>query len=262
MRITGKFKELKQKGQKALITYLTAGDPDLEMTADLVLAAEENGADIIELGIPFSDPLADGPVIQKASLRALNSGTTVSGILGCIKNIRTKTQIPIAVMTYYNPIHRYGLKEFAVHAKEAGVDGLIVPDLPYEEGEELYALAKDEGLETILFVAPTSTTERIKKTAELSTGFIYCVSLTGVTGPRDDLQTGVRELISRIKDCTDKPVALGFGISHPEQARRAAEMADGVIVGSAIVKMIGEKRGEELLKDVGSFVRELKKACC
>ncbi len=258
-RIEEKFKKLKEANQKALIPFITAGDPDLETTKRLVIEMERAGADIIELGVPFSDPIADGPVIQKASYRSLNAGTTLKKIIALVKELRRTTEVPIVLMTYYNPVFKYGVSEFVGDATDAGVDGIIVPDLPPEEGEGIIEEGKRHNLNTIFLLAPTSTKERIKIVASVSTGFIYYVSLTGVTGARKSLPETVEASVNKIRKATDKPIAVGFGISTSEQAKRIASFADGVIVGSAIVNVIEKNIDKpDLIEKVSGFVKDLK----
>lgn len=257
-RIDAKFKELKAKKKKAFIAFISAGDPTLSMTQDLVLAFEDSGVDIIELGIPFSDPLADGLTIQASSQRAIKGGVTLEKILKTVEQIRLKSQIPIAFMTYYNPILHFGEKAFVARAKNSGVDGLIIPDLPPEEAGVLIKSARNEDLATIFFLSPTSSPERIKMVAKVSTGFIYYVSLTGVTGMRDELPQTVLEDVKRIKGNTKKPVCVGFGISKPKQVTSVGRISDGVIVGSAIIKEIEKNIGKkDLVKKVSRFVSQL-----
>ena len=258
-RIEEKFKKLKEANQKALIPFITAGDPDLDTTKRLVIEMERAGADIIELGVPFSDPIADGPAIQKASYRSLKSGTTLKKIIGIVKELRRTTEIPLVLMTYYNPVFKYGISEFVRDATDAGVDGIIVPDLPPEEGEGIIEEGKRHNLNTIFLLAPTSTKERIKMVASVSTGFIYYVSLTGVTGARESLPETVEASVNKIRKATDKPIAVGFGISTAEQAKRIASFADGVIVGSAIVNVIEKNLDKpDLIETVSGFVKDLK----
>ncbi len=253
------FQQLKQSGEKALIPYITAGDPDLETTVRLVKTLQDSGADIIELGIPFSDPLADGATIQRASERALRSQTTLRNVIDAVPGIRRRVDVPIVFMTYYNPIYQYGEDEFVKRSAAAGVDGVIVPDLPPEESENLRQYGGETGFDVIYLLAPTSPPERVKIISGLSGGFIYYVSLTGVTGERAQLSAGVREGVQRIKESTDKPVAVGFGIATPEHVRNVAEYADGIVVGSAIVRVIEENAGhDDLCEKVGSFVQPLK----
>lgn len=258
-RITRKFKELSNTGEKALITFITAGDPDLPTTQQLVLTLDQSGADIIELGVPYSDPLADGPIIQAASLRALKSETNLAKIFQSVADLRSQTQIPIVLMTYYNPLLHYGLPKLASDAAKAGVDGFIVPDLPMEESSELGALLAQQGLHLIPLVAPTSGPQRIEQITAAGGGFIYCVSLTGVTGVRTEVPGNIREFMDVVKSFTTKPVAVGFGISTPAQAAAIARHCDAVIVGSALVKTIGEKgKTPEMLVTVADMTRALK----
>jgi tryptophan synthase alpha chain len=254
-RIERKFRELNTKGRKALITFITVGDPDLDMTFELVLEMERKGADVVELGVPFSDPLADGTTIQRASQRALDNKVTLKDILKLVHKLRRKTDIPIVLMSYLNPVYKYGLEEFARMCRKTGVDGVIVPDLVPEEGEEWLKAARSDRLSTIFLAAPTSSLERIKKIASKTTGFLYYVSLTGVTGARDKLNSNVIDALKAIKRITDKPVACGFGISNPQQARKVSRYSDGVIVGSAIIDLIERSATRRaILKNVGNFV--------
>jgi tryptophan synthase alpha chain len=260
-RIQKRFDWLKSKSEKALVAFITAGDPDLATTQELFSVIEEGGADIIELGVPFSDPLADGPVIQAASQRSLKSGTTLKKIIQLVRDIRQSSQLPIVLMTSFNPVFVYGQEAFVKDAVEAGVDGVIIPDLPPEEAGEFDALAKVRNLDMIHLLAPTSTSDRIEMVGTKSRGFIYYVSLTGVTGARDSLAKGVEDKVTRIKQATSLPVLIGFGISGPEQAKAASVCSDGVIVGSAIVRMIEETpepaKRREKLRD---FVRGMKQS--
>ena len=257
-RIDSKFKRLRSEGRKAFIAYVTAGDPNLATTKKVVLRLEEAGVDIVELGIPFSDPIADGPTIQAASYRALAGGVTLKKIFAMVKGLRAATDMPLVFMTYYNPVLRYGLKGFFASCRRYGVDGVIVPDLPCEEASELIKFAKLEKVAVIFLSAPTSTPERIKEIARRSGGFIYYVSLTGVTGARRELPKDIASRIRMIRSVTNKPVAVGFGISTPAQASRIAGMADGVIVGSAIVKMIAMKKN--IAPRVYRFAKSIAKA--
>ncbi len=258
-RIGRAFRDAKKRGEKILVAYIMAGDPSLEVTAELVSALEKGGADIIELGVPFSDPLADGPTIQKASERALASRTTMAKTLDLVAGIRKSSEIPIALMTYYNPVFKYGEERFVEDAVTSGVDGVIVPDLPPEEGENLIRLSRKKGLDMIFLLAPTSTPARISLVSKRSTGFIYYVSLTGVTGTREKMSETIGPMVKRIKECTGKPVAVGFGISNPSQASEAAKWADGVVIGSAFVKIIETRSGKsDLLPSVSDFARKIK----
>lgn len=259
-RIKNTFNRLKKKNETALIPYLMAGDPDMTATKKLVLALEKAGADIIELGAPFSDPLADGPTIQKAAIRSLKNNTSIADVLGLVADVRTESRIPLILMTYYNLIFHYGEERFVQDAVAAGLDGIILPDLPPEEAGTLLPLAKKGGLDMIFLLAPTSTDERIKLVSKLTQGFVYYVSLTGVTGARTGLQQSILESLTRIKAMTDKPVAVGFGISTPDQAAQVAHWgADGVIVGSALVKVIEENGSSaDLVEKSAAFVKALK----
>lgn len=239
-RIGETFKKLKIKGGKAFIPYIMAGDPSLERTKDIVLLFEESGADIVELGVPFTDPLADGPVIQRASERALLGGITLKKVIAFVKDLRQTTQIPLILMTYYNPVFKYGEEMFVKDAKDAGVDGVIIPDLPPDEAGNLIRSSRKVSLDTIFLLAPTSTTDRIEKVAKASKGFIYYVPMTGITGSKLLLDGSLELLISEIRKYTDKPVAVGFGVSTPEEASSVAKVSDGVIIGSAIVKRLHE----------------------
>ncbi len=255
------FAQLRQHGEKALITYVMAGDPSLQDTEQLVVELEKAGADIIELGVPFSDPIADGPVIQQAAERALRSGTSLRAILSMIARLRAKTQIPLVLMAYYNTIHAYGLEQFCQEAAQAGVDGLILPDMPPDEAGPLKGPAAAAGLPLIFLLAPTSTVERRTFVARQSQGFVYYVSLTGITGAKLLNLADVEKNVGKIRKVTKLPVAVGFGVATPEDAANVAAIADGVIVGSAIVKQIAAYREKpEMVKHVAEFVRSLKTA--
>jgi tryptophan synthase alpha chain len=249
------FKKLNKEGKKAFIPYIMAGDPSLDKTKDVVLLFEECGADIVELGVPFSDPLADGPTIQRASERALKNGVTLRKTISFVKDIRQMTQIPIVLMTYFNPVFKYGVENFIKNAKIAGVNGVIIPDLPPDEAEDFIKLSREAALDTIFLLTPTSTEDRIKKVIKVSKGFIYYVSITGITGTTLLLDGSMEVLISKIKRYTDKPVAVGFGVSTPEEAAAVARVSDGVIVGSAIVKKLYESPVE-----LRSYIVSLRKA--
>jgi tryptophan synthase alpha chain len=260
-RIQKRFDWLKSKSEKALVAFITAGDPDLATTQELFSVIEEGGADIIELGVPFSDPLADGPVIQAASQRSLKSGTTLRKIIQLVRDIRKSSQLPIVLMTSFNPVFVYGQEAFVKDAVDAGVDGVIIPDLPPEEAGEFDALAKPKNLDMIHLLAPTSTPDRIEMVGAQSRGFVYYVSLTGVTGARDSIATGVEDKVNQIKQATSLPVLIGFGISGPEQAKAASGFSDGVIVGSAIVRMIEETPDPAERKEkLRVFVRSMKQS--
>jgi len=260
MKIEETLNQLKGQGKKGLIIYITAGDPNLKVTEALACTIAKAGADIIELGIPFSDPLADGVTIQQASDRALKANTNIPKILSTIVRIREKTSIPLALMTYYNPIYAYGLERFVKECQVAGVDGFIVPDLPLEESEEFRNITDKTGLELISFLTPTSTSERITAIVKKARGFIYCVSVLGVTGVRKEFSMETVKMLEKIKHYTNMPLAIGFGISNPEQAREAAKYADAVIVGSAIVKLIENYQRDlpTMTQLVTGFVKSLK----
>ena len=244
------------ENKKALITFVTGGDPDIETTEKLVLAMEEAGADIIEIGIPFSDPIAEGTVIQEADKRALDNFCTVDKLFDMVKRIRFKTNMPLLFMTYANPIYVYGKDKFMLKCEESGIDGIIVPDVPFEEKDEFEEAANKHNICVVSMIAPTSG-DRIEKIAKEAEGFLYCVSSLGVTGVRSKINTNVKELINKVKETSNVPCAVGFGISTPEQAHKMAEISDGVIVGSAIVRIVAEF-GRESAVQVKSFVKELK----
>ena len=257
-RIEKRFKDLAARHETAFIPYITAGDPTLDVTAQLVIEFEKAGADVIEFGVPFSDPVADGIVNQEAALRALQHGVSLHDIVALVKKLRAATEIPIVLFTYFNPVLAYGLEAFAADSASAGVDGVLCVDLPPEEAGEYKRLLDAKGIATIFLVAPTSTPERVELIARNSTGFVYYVSRTGVTGERAGIESSVREKVGRIKAVTDIPVAVGFGISNPAQAAEVAGYADGVIVGSAIVRMIGELGDTPgAAARVGAFVKSL-----
>ncbi|MDA0708835.1 MAG: tryptophan synthase subunit alpha [bacterium] len=257
-RIGVRFGALKQQGRTGFVAYITAGDPSLEKTHHLVLELERQGVDIIELGIPFSDPLADGPVIQEASQRALEGGATLDGVLDMVADLRRETEIPIVLFTYYNPIHRMGVDRFVRRARAVGVDGVLMLDLPPEEGVEYKEAMDAAGLDTIFLVTPTTREKRLKLLVSKTTGFVYYVSRTGVTGEREQLSEAIETQVARIRTHTDKPIAVGFGISQPDQVAEVGQSADAVVVGSAIVRRIGEYgNDEDLIGKVGSFVGAL-----
>lgn len=241
---------------KAFIGFLTAGDPSAECTVDYILAMEEAGADLIEIGIPFSDPTAEGVVIQEANLRALRAGMTVDGVFRIVEQVREKSQVPLVFLTYLNPVFHYGYQAFLERCQVLGIDGLIIPDLPYEEKGELAPLAKTYGVDVISMIAPTSC-QRIQKIAAEAEGFIYVVSSMGVTGVRSEIQTDLQSIVKTIREVTDTPAAIGFGISTPKQAEEMAAVADGAIVGSAIVKLI-EKNQDKAREPLMEYVREMK----
>jgi tryptophan synthase alpha chain len=260
-RIATTFARLKASAEKALITYIMAGDPSLHETETLVLELERSGADIIELGVPFSDPIADGPTIQKAAERALRSGTSLRRILDTVASLRARTQIPLVLMAYYNTIRALGEEAFCRQAAAAGVDGLIVPDMPPEEDALLAAASCEGGPLLIYLLAPTSTPTRVAWIARKSRGFIYYVSLTGITGAKLTDLTGIKQNVAKVRKVTEVPVAVGFGIATPQDVARVAGLADGVIVGSAIVRQIEQYRDDpQMPHRVGQFVRSLKDA--
>jgi len=246
------------KNGKAFIPFITGGDPDIETTEKILYALYEAGADIIEIGIPFSDPIAEGPVIEAADERALKGGCTTDMLFGLVARVRADIGVPILFMTYYNPVFAYGAERFTKRCADCGLDGLIVPDLPFEEREELLMPCESKGLELISLIAPTSE-ERIAEIAKNSSGFLYCVSSLGVTGVRSKLGDSARHMIKLAKQAAGLPCAVGFGISTPEQAREMAEFSDGVIVGSAIVRMIAE-HGRGCVEPVRAFAKEMKRA--
>ncbi|WAC06438.1 MAG: tryptophan synthase subunit alpha [Thermodesulfobacteriota bacterium] len=260
-RIKAVFQNLKAENKKALIAYITIGDPHISVSKNIIRQLIESGADILELGVPFSDPTADGPVIQSAAQRALKTGVTLDDIMELVKEIRQFSQIPLILFSYYNPLFVVGAQEIARRAKEAGVDGLLVVDLPYEEAEELKKYTDQSNLDLIFLLAPTSNDERIKMISRKARGFIYYISMTGVTGSTLSGGQYIEEDIQRIKKYTKLPIAIGFGISNPEQAKAMGKFAEGVVVGSAIVRLI-EEHGDspQLLQKVGDFVASLKQA--
>ncbi|MBN1882949.1 MAG: tryptophan synthase subunit alpha [Deltaproteobacteria bacterium] len=259
-RIDAVFSRLEEKNEAALVIYLTAGDPDIETTEELLKTIQNAGADIIEVGIPFSDPMADGPTIQRAAKRALDNGVTLTRILDMVSSLRDELTVPIVLFGYYNPILSYGPKRFAKAAAKAGVDGVLVVDLPPEEKNELTRFTEKEGIHFITLVSPVSDGERISGIIEEANGFLYYVSVTGVTGARDKLPEDLAGGIERVREMAKIPVAVGFGVSSPEMASQLGSIADGVVVGSALVDII-EKQGDDkkrLLEEVGGFVSSLK----
>ena len=254
-RIEKVFRELKRKNRKAFIPYIMAGDPSLEKTGDTVLMLEKCGADIVELGVPFTDPLADGPTIQRAAERALSAGVTLRRVMAFAKELRSSSAVPVLLMTYYNPVFKYGEKEFVNDAVRAGIDGMIIPDLPPDEASGLLRLSHHAGLATIFLLAPTSTEDRIRKVGRASRGYVYYVSMTGITGSRLSLDDSFSESVQAIRKITGKPVAVGFGVSTPEEASVVAEVSDGVIVGSAIVKRLHDSP-----ENLESFILDLRRA--
>lgn len=254
-RIKETFERLRAEKKNAFIPYIMTGDPDLRTTEAHIMTVQECGADIIELGVPFSDPLADGPTIQRAAERALSGGMTLARVVKFVSSVRTKTKIPIVLMTYYNPVFKYGEKRFVSDAVKAGVDGVIIPDLPPDEAESFVRSAHPGGLDTIFLLAPTSTFDRVKLVSKRSRGFVYYVSMTGITGSRLRIDSSIKRMIQRIRKTSRMPVSLGFGVSTPEEARKVSRVADGVIVGSAIVRMAHEEPAE-----LKSYLQSLRKA--
>ncbi|NEO68055.1 tryptophan synthase subunit alpha [Moorena sp. SIO3H5] len=260
-KISDCFGSLRSNSQCALIPFITAGDPDLETTAKALRVLDQSGADIIELGVPYSDPLADGPTIHAAATRALQKGVQLDDVLAMVKDVSPEIQAPIVLFTYYNPILNRGINSFLEQIAEVGAKGLVVPDLPLEEAQILLKPAAELGIEVILLVAPTSPTERIEAIAKQSQGFIYLVSVTGVTGMRTQLQSRVKDLLNQMRGVTDKPIGVGFGISEPQQAKQVKDWgADAVIVGSAIVKRLANGTPSEGLSAIGDFCQSLKLA--
>jgi tryptophan synthase alpha chain len=260
-RISETFQKLEEKREKALITYITAGDPDMQATESLLYCLAACGADIIELGVPFSDPMADGVTIQRAFERALKNPFTMEAVLGLVKKVRGSIETPIVLFGYYNPFYQYGLKKLCSDARQAGVDGLLVVDLPPEEATDLKQEAQAQQLDLIFLLAPTSTDERIARVARLASGFIYYVSVTGVTGARESLAEMIDKNVARIKSATQLPVGVGFGISKPEHIRAMLPFADAIIVGSAIIKILEEHLEKPGLQErIGDFIKSLKSA--
>jgi tryptophan synthase alpha chain len=258
-RIGERFASLRARGERALIPFLTAGDPDLASTQSLVLALAQAGADLIEIGIPFSDPLGDGPVVQRANERALRSGTSLRRVLELVKTLRPQLEVPLVLMGYTNPILAMGEASFAEAAAAVGVDGVIVVDLPPEEGEDLHGALGRAGVDPVLLAAPTTQPQRLAMLAERTRGFLYYVSLTGVTGARSQLARGIEDSVRRIRASSQVPVCVGFGVSTPEHAREVGGFADGVVVGSALIEVIQRAgTGPAALDAAARFVADLK----
>jgi tryptophan synthase alpha chain len=259
-RLAKTFARLRQKGAgTGLVTYITAGDPDLARTEGILRALDRGGADVIEVGVPFSDPLADGPVIQRATERALASGTTLTGVLDLVERLRAGLRPPIVLFSYVNPILRLGAVTFANRCREAGVDGVLVLDLPIEEADEFRALLASRGIDTILLLSPTTTDDRLRRAAALGSGFLYAISRLGVTGARDTIAEGAVEMVRRIRAVSALPIALGFGISKPEHVREVGRWADAAVVGSALVSVIAEAGASgDVNARVEEYVRWLK----
>lgn len=263
-RLDTVFARAREKGAKVFMPFITAGDPSLEQTEKIVTAMCRGGADIIELGVPFSDPLADGPVIQRASYRSLENGTNLPRVLALVSRMRQNNMLgstPVVLLLYYNTVYAYGVEKFARDAAAAGVDGAVVPDLPLEAGQSLRRLGKQAGLSLIAMVTPTTGRDRAKKIVDHAAGFIYYTAVTGVTGKRDTVRQQLAAEIDRLKQITDLPVLLGFGIANREQARQAVRFADGIIMGSALVELVEKHPARELPARLETFVRDIKTVC-
>ena len=259
--IDNKFEDLKETKKLALMPFLMAGDPSLEITSEILMILQEKGADLIELGIPYSDPLADGPIIQFSASRALKSGTTINRVLTLLKSLKGKLNIPIILFTYFNPLLSFGFNAFCEMAANSGVAGLIIPDLPLEEASDYSEIAQKYSLDLILLVAPTTPLERMKRISDVTKGFTYLVSVTGVTGERNQLENRVEKLIKELKNISSNPVAVGFGISSPDHVKKVQQWgADGVIIGSAFVKRICEIDKNLVVREVGQFCEQLRSA--
>ena len=260
-KINEKFLELKKSNKLALMPFLMAGDPSIEKTSRILLKLQEKGADIIELGIPYSDPLADGPIIQLSASRALKSGTTIIKVIQLLGTLKDKLHVPIILFTYFNPLLSFGLENFCDIASKAGVAGLIIPDLPLEESSKFSKIISSYSIDLILLVAPTTPIERMKMISNKTRGFTYLVSVTGVTGERNKIGNRVESLITKLKEISTNPVAVGFGISSPEQVNKVRKWgADGVIIGSAFVKRIISCNEKEVVNQIGNFCEEMRKA--
>lgn len=258
-RLADTFARLRANHAQGLVTYVTAGDPDLPRTEGILRALDRAGADVLEVGVPFSDPLADGPAIQRATERALASGTTLTGVLDMLARVRGDIRAPIVIFSYANPILRYGAARFAERAREAGVDGVLVLDLPIEEADDFRAMLASRGIDTILLLSPTTSDERLRKAASLGSGFLYAISRLGVTGVRDAIAEGAEDMVRRIRAVSDLPVALGFGISTPQHVREVGKWADAAVVGSALVTVIADAGASpDLNTRVEEYVRWLK----
>jgi len=259
--INHKFDELRKKGKFALMPFLMAGDPTLDITNNILMKLQEKGADFIELGIPYSDPLADGPIIQLSASRALKSGTSLVKVLDLLKNIKGKLHIPVILFTYFNPLLSFGFKRFCEIASDVGAAGVIIPDLPLEETKQFSQIANDFNLDLILLIAPTTPLDRMKMISERTRGFTYLVSVTGVTGERNDLENRVENLIGQLKEISSNPIAVGFGISSPEHIIKVRQWgADGVIIGSAFVKRISDSDDSQVVNEVSKFCSEMRLA--
>ena len=259
-RIDKRFKTLREKDEPALITFISAGVPSLNATKDLIIEMEDKGVDIVEIGIPNSRPIADGPVIAEASRRALENGTKISQVMAMVEEVRKETEIPLVYLVYFNSVFAYGIDRFTAKCKEIGVDGILIPDLPIEERGEVLEACRENDVYLIPLVTPSSES-RIEEITKDANGFVYCVAVKGVTGTRSSINENIGQYMNEVSKSTDLPKAIGFGVSTPEMARSYKDYAEGVIVGSAIVKkMLEEKSEEEIVKDVGEFVGSLKQA--
>ena len=258
-RLADTFARLRAAGTPGLVTYVTAGDPDLAGTEGILRALDRAGADVVEVGIPFSDPLADGPVIQRATERALAAGTTLLAVLDLLKRLRSELRMPVVLFSYANPVLRIGAERFGDLARDAGVDGVLILDLPIEEAGDFRAMLEARGIDTILLLSPTTSDERLRKAAALGSGFLYAISRLGVTGARSEVADGAEDMVRRIRRVSDLPVALGFGISKPDHVRQIGQWADAAVVGSALVNVIAEAgRSPDLNTRVEEYVRWLK----
>ena len=260
-KVDQKFYELKNNNKLALMPFIMAGDPNIEITSEILLKLQDNGADLIELGIPYSDPLADGPIIQLSASRALKSGTTPRKVITLLESLKGKLNIPIILFTYFNPLLCFGFEQFCERASNAGVSGLIIPDLPLEEAYKFSKIVSNHSMDLILLVAPTTPFERMKKISKHTKGFTYLVSVTGVTGERNNMENRVENLVSKLKEISTNPIAVGFGISTPEHVNKVREWgADGVIIGSAFVKRISSSSEKDLVNHVGNFCKDMRLA--
>ena len=258
-RLADTFARLRAAGRPGLVTYVTAGDPDLARTAGILRALERGGADVLEVGVPFSEPLADGPVIQRATERALAAGSTLPKVLDLLASLRAELRVPVVIFSYANPILRFGVERFADRAVEAGVDGVLVLDLPIEEAGGFHAVMAARAIDTILLLSPTTSDDRLRQAAQMGRGFLYAISRLGVTGARDRIADGAHDMVDRIRRVSDLPVALGFGISKPEHVREVGQWADAAVVGSALVNVIAEAGSSaDLNRRVEEYVRWLK----
>ena len=260
-KVDEKFCELKKNKKLALMPFIMAGDPNIEITSEILLKLQENGADLIELGIPYSDPLADGPVIQVAASRALNAGTTLRKVITLLESLKGKLNIPIILFSYFNPLLSFGFEQFCKLASNAGVSGLIIPDLPLEEAYKFSEIVSNHSMDLILLVAPTTPFERMKQISNHTKGFTYLVSVTGVTGERNKMEDRVKNLIAKLKDINTNPIAVGFGISTPEHVYKVRDWgADGVIIGSAFVKRISSSSEKNVVENIGEFCKDMRLA--